>query len=196
MPSSFSRFASAISAFISTISTFSFSSHSSRVGVDITGVLFTGGPFGGIAAFKEMVVDFGDAVGARPALAAHVWLEIGHARLFRLGQGSLKRPPAALHCRCRGRCYIRLSVANKDELYSVENQKRIINQWVAEHALPISHFYIDENHSGSNFDCPAFKQVFEYIDNEHLDNSENWVFDMFDDMDIITYLYSNEYDRG
>lgn len=31
------------------------------------------------------------------------------------------------------------------------------------------------------------------IDNEHLDNSPDWVFDMFDDMDIITYLYSNEY---
>ena len=60
--------------------------------------------------------------------------------------------------------YIRLSVANKDELYSVENQKRIINQWVAEHAPPVSQFYIDENHSGSNFDCPAFKQVFEDID--------------------------------
>ncbi len=31
------------------------------------------------------------------------------------------------------------------------------------------------------------------INNESLDNSENWVFDMFDDMDIITYLYSNQY---
>jgi transcriptional regulator with XRE-family HTH domain len=31
------------------------------------------------------------------------------------------------------------------------------------------------------------------IDNEYLDNSENWVFDMFDDMDIITFLYSNKY---
>ena len=36
----------------------------------------------------------------------------------------------------------------------------------------------------------------DFIDNEHLDDSENWVFDMFDDMGIITYLYSNEYDRG
>ena len=33
----------------------------------------------------------------------------------------------------------------------------------------------------------------DFIDNEHLDDSENWVFDMFDNMDIITYLYSNEY---
>jgi transcriptional regulator with XRE-family HTH domain len=31
------------------------------------------------------------------------------------------------------------------------------------------------------------------IDDEYLDNSENWVFEMFDDMDIITFLYSDEY---
>jgi transcriptional regulator with XRE-family HTH domain len=31
------------------------------------------------------------------------------------------------------------------------------------------------------------------MDNEYLDNSENWVFDMFGDMDIITFLYSDEY---
>ena len=57
-----------------------------------------------------------------------------------------------------------ISVANKGDPYSVENQKRIINQWVAEHALPINHFYIDENHSGSNFDRSAFKQMLEDID--------------------------------
>lgn len=33
----------------------------------------------------------------------------------------------------------------------------------------------------------------ELIDNEHLNNSKDWVFDMFDDMDIITFLYSNVY---
>ena len=58
------------------------------MGVDIAGVLFTIGPFGGIAPFEEVVVDFGDAAGAGPALAAHVGLEIGHTRLFRLGWGS------------------------------------------------------------------------------------------------------------
>lgn len=60
--------------------------------------------------------------------------------------------------------YIHLSVANKDELCLIENQKRIINQRAAEHALSISHFYIDENRSGSNFDRPAFKQMLEDID--------------------------------
>lgn len=58
------------------------------MGVDIAGVLFTIGPFGGIAPFEEVVVDFGDAAGAGLALAAHVGLEIGHTRLFRLGWGS------------------------------------------------------------------------------------------------------------
>ena len=55
--------------------------------------------------------------------------------------------------------YIRLSVANKDESCSVENQKLIIEQWGAEHEMPINHFYIDANHSGSNFNRPAFKQM-------------------------------------
>lgn len=59
---------------------------------------------------------------------------------------------------------VRLSVANKGEPYLVESQKRIINQRIAEKALPISHFYIGENHSDSNFDCPVFKQMLEDID--------------------------------
>lgn len=52
------------------------------------GRAFTVGPFGRIASFEEVVVDFGDAAGAELALAAHVGLEIGHTRLFRLGWGS------------------------------------------------------------------------------------------------------------
>lgn len=58
------------------------------VGVDIAGVFLAVGPFGGIASLEEMVVDLGDAAGARSALAAHVGLEVGHTRLFRLGRGS------------------------------------------------------------------------------------------------------------
>ena len=58
------------------------------VGIDIAGVLFAVGPFGGVAAFEEMVVDLGDAAGTGSALAAHIGLEIGHTRLFRLGRGS------------------------------------------------------------------------------------------------------------
>lgn len=60
--------------------------------------------------------------------------------------------------------YIRLSVANKDESCSVENQKLIIEQWGAEHEMPIDYFYIDANHSGSNFNRPAVKQMLADID--------------------------------
>ena len=60
--------------------------------------------------------------------------------------------------------YIRLSVANKDASCSVENQKLIIEQWAAEHEMPINHFYIDANHSGSNFNRPAFKRMLADID--------------------------------
>ena len=71
------------------------------VGVDIAGVLFTVGPFWRIASFKEMVVNLTDAAGARPALAAHVGLEVGHTRLFRLGRGSfLPRLRSVLLRRC------------------------------------------------------------------------------------------------
>ena len=58
------------------------------VRVDIAGVLFAVWPFGGIAPLEEMVVDLTDAAGTGPALTANVRLEIGHARLFRLGWGS------------------------------------------------------------------------------------------------------------
>ena len=58
------------------------------VGVDIAGVLFAVGPLWRVAAFKQVVVDLTDAAGTGPALAAHVGLEIGHTRLFRLGRGS------------------------------------------------------------------------------------------------------------
>ena len=58
------------------------------VGVDITGVLFAVGPFWRVAPFEEMVADLADAAGAGSALAAHVGLEVGHTRLFRLGRGS------------------------------------------------------------------------------------------------------------
>ena len=58
------------------------------VGIDIAGLLFAVGPFGRVAAFEEMVVDLADTAGAGSALAAHIGLEVGHSRLFRLGRGS------------------------------------------------------------------------------------------------------------
>lgn len=58
------------------------------MGVDVAGVFLAVGPFGGVASLEEVVVDLGDAAGAGLALAAHIGLEIGHTRLFRLSRGS------------------------------------------------------------------------------------------------------------
>ena len=41
------------------------------VSVDIAGVLFAVGPFGGVASFKQVVVDLADTAGAGAALAAY-----------------------------------------------------------------------------------------------------------------------------
>lgn len=40
--------------------------------------------------------------------------------------------------------YIRLSVSNKEESNSIENQKSIIKHWAEQHQLSISRFYIDD----------------------------------------------------
>ena len=58
------------------------------VSVDIAGVLFAIGPLGGVASLEEVVIDLADTAGTGPALAAHLGLEVGHSRLFRLGWGS------------------------------------------------------------------------------------------------------------
>ena len=57
------------------------------IGVDIAGVLFAIGPLGGVASLEEVVIDLADTAGTGPALAAHIGLEVGHSRLFRLDRG-------------------------------------------------------------------------------------------------------------
>lgn len=59
--------------------------------------------------------------------------------------------------------YIRLSVANKEEGSSIENQKFIIECWGEQHQIPISHYYIDNGFSGKRFDRPAFRKMIEDI---------------------------------
>ena len=74
------------------------------MGIDIAGVLFAIGPLGGVASLEEVVIDLADTAGTGPALAAHVGLEIGHTRLFRLGWGSflicltIRSPTILLAC--------------------------------------------------------------------------------------------------
>lgn len=69
----------------------------------------------------------------------------------------------------------------------------------AKHGMPIiAHSILEELIIYlCNEEAQAFIEIGagadELIDNEHLNNSKDWVFDMFDDMDIITFLYSNVY---
>lgn len=55
--------------------------------------------------------------------------------------------------------YIRLSVANKEECSSIENQKFIIECWGDQHQIPVSRYYIDNGFSGKRFDRPAFQDM-------------------------------------
>lgn len=60
--------------------------------------------------------------------------------------------------------YVRISLANKESSDSVENQKRIIEDWAAQHELPVSEFYIDSGYSGEDFDRPAFTKMIKDIE--------------------------------
>lgn len=59
--------------------------------------------------------------------------------------------------------YARLSVNDRVESHSIENQKKIIALWAEQHELPISKFYVDTGYSGSNFQPPAFQQLLQDI---------------------------------
>ena len=59
--------------------------------------------------------------------------------------------------------YVRLSVANQEEFNSIQNQKFIIERWVDQHQIPISHYYIDNGFNGQRFDRFAFQEMIEDI---------------------------------
>lgn len=59
--------------------------------------------------------------------------------------------------------YACLSVNDRVESHSIENQKKIIALWAEQHKLPISKFYMDIRYSGRNFQCPAFQQLLQDI---------------------------------
>lgn len=61
--------------------------------------------------------------------------------------------------------YVRLSVDDRTENQSIENQKRIISHWADQRELPVSKFYVDSGFSGSKFDRPAFQQLIQDISN-------------------------------
>lgn len=59
--------------------------------------------------------------------------------------------------------YARLSVNDRVENHSIENQKKIISLWAEQHELPISKYYVDVGYSGSTFQRPAFQQLLQDI---------------------------------
>ncbi len=62
--------------------------------------------------------------------------------------------------------YVRLSVSKKENNHSIENQKLIIESWAEQQKTVISHFYIDNGFSGSNYERPAFQELLQDIKDE------------------------------
>ena len=59
--------------------------------------------------------------------------------------------------------YVRLSVSKKENNHSIENQKLIIESWAEQQKTIISHFYVDDGFSGSNYERPAFQELLQDI---------------------------------
>lgn len=59
--------------------------------------------------------------------------------------------------------YARLSVNDRVENQSIENQKKLISLWAKQHELPISKFYVDIGYSSSTFQRSAFQQLIQDI---------------------------------
>ncbi len=72
-------------------------------------------------------------------------------------------------------------------------------RWRAKHEIPMTvHSILEELLIYlCNEEAQALIEISagadDLVDNEELDDMEDWVFNMFDDMDIITFLYSDEY---
>lgn len=62
--------------------------------------------------------------------------------------------------------YVRLSVSKKENNHSIENQKLIIESWAEQQKTIISHFYVDDGFSGSNYERPAFQELLQDIKDE------------------------------
>lgn len=65
--------------------------------------------------------------------------------------------------------YARLSVNDREENHSIENQKKIISLWAEQHEVPISKFYVDVGYSGSAFQRPAFQQLLQDISDSKIE---------------------------
>ena len=63
--------------------------------------------------------------------------------------------------------YLRISKEEKEQTTSIANQKQIINNYIKKKKdLQLVDYYIDDGYSGTNFNRPGFKKLFEDIKNE------------------------------
>ncbi len=68
--------------------------------------------------------------------------------------------------------YCRLSRENErvDSSSSIETQKKFLNRYANEQNLFNTRYYVDDGHSGTNFERPAFQQLLKDIDNKLIEN--------------------------
>jgi len=63
--------------------------------------------------------------------------------------------------------YLRISKEEKEQTNSIANQKQIINNYIKKKKdLQLVDYYIDDGYSGTNFNRPGFKKLFEDIKKE------------------------------
>ena len=64
-------------------------------------------------------------------------------------------------------CYCRLSYDDDldGDSNSIRNQKRLLQKYADDNRLRNVRFYVDDGHSGSNFDRPDFKRMMDDVDN-------------------------------
>ena len=58
-------------------------------------------------------------------------------------------------------CYLRLSSADGPgaESDSIQNQRTYLNTWAAEHGFVITREFVDDGHTGTDFDRPGFQEL-------------------------------------
>ena len=92
--------------------------------------------------------------------------------------------------------YSRLSIDDEKTKYvSIENQKRIIAKYAAEHRLVIDKWFEDDGYSGYTMDRPLFSEIKYLVDENLVDLIlSNEVFDRILKADEFTKLklYSRE----
>ena len=67
--------------------------------------------------------------------------------------------------------YTRLSIddGTNEESVSIDTQKKILTEFVANKGWQIAKIYVDDGYSGGNFERPDFKRMIQDIENKEID---------------------------